>query len=275
MKYNWELPDWPNFSFNLETIQSNLYKFAEEVGLVSGLLKATNQDSHDEILVQTILVEALKTSEIENEYLSELGVFPFLGEGRNVNYQVMKDLYSVVIAPPQHGIEYVAKLKDELYAKIGWYNSRNSKAHITICEFTADEDELANIVEHLKQIVSYEKPIYLSFNGVDRYPNGAVFLNPNENTKMPLSELMIRIHKKLNLKNSYKSKDPHISIGRKLNEENVEVALKMFAKEKLEFECKNLLLRKFNPQKKQYERFSEEFPFLGTPPKPNSQQSLF
>jgi len=73
MKYNWELPDWPNFSFNLETIQSNLYKFAEEVGLVSGLLKATNQDSHDEILVQTILVEALKTSEIENEYLSRQG----------------------------------------------------------------------------------------------------------------------------------------------------------------------------------------------------------
>jgi len=207
--------------------------------------------------------------------LNELGVFPFLGEGRNVNYQVMKDLYSVVIATPQHGIEYVAKLKDELYAKIGWYNSRNSKAHITICEFTADEDELANIVEHLKQIVSYEKPIYLSFNGVDHYPNGAVFLNPNENTKMPLSELMIRIHKKLNLKNSYKSKDPHISIGRKLNEENVEVALKMFAKERLEFECKNLLLRKFNPQKKQYKRFSEEFPFLGAPPKPNSQQSLF
>ena len=29
--------------------------------------------------------------------LNELGIFPFLGEGRNVNYQIMEDLYSLVI----------------------------------------------------------------------------------------------------------------------------------------------------------------------------------
>lgn len=183
--------------------------------------------------------------------------------------------YSLVIAPTQKEIEYVNKLKDELNSKIGWYNSRNSKAHITIVEFTADEDELAEIIKHLKEIASYEKPIHLSFEGVGNYPNGAVFLKPDDITKPSLTDLMVGIQKGLNIKNSYKSKDPHISIGRKLNEENVGIALKMFANVKLAFNCTHLILRKYNANKKQYDYFSEDFIFLGLPPKPNPQQSLF
>ena len=183
--------------------------------------------------------------------------------------------YSIVIAPSKDGIEYVDQLKNELYAKVGWYNSRNSKAHITILEFTADEDELKEVIAVIKKIASYENPLLLRFDGVDRYSNGAVFLKPDEATKDPLIELMARIQKKLNIKNLYKSKDPHISIGRKLSEENVQMALKMFADAKLEFICENLVLRKFNPERKQYDKFSDDFKFLGLPPEPNAQQSLF
>lgn len=207
--------------------------------------------------------------------LNELGVFPYIGESRNVSYQVMKNLYSVVIAPPLEEIEYVAQLKNELYSKIGWYNSKNSKAHITILEFTADDDELEEIIIEIKETASYENPIQLSFEGVSNYANGAVFLKPDETTKLPLTQLMARIQKKLNIKNSYKSKDPHISIGRKLSEENVEIALNMFANAKLEFNCDRLVLRKFNPDKKQYDIFSEDFKFIGILPKPDAQQSLF
>lgn len=183
--------------------------------------------------------------------------------------------YSLIIAPSQTGIGYVDKLKNELNSKIGWYHSRNSKAHITIVEFTADDDELEKIVKLIKEIANYEMPIHLSFDGVSNYPNGAVFLKPDEATKKPLTDLMIRIQKSLNIKNSHKSKDPHISIGRKLSEDNVEIALKMFADAKLDFECANLILRKFSPSKKQYEYFSEDFIFLGLPPKPDAQQNLF
>jgi 2'-5' RNA ligase len=183
--------------------------------------------------------------------------------------------YSLIIAPPQKGIEYVNKLKDELNSKIGWYHSRNSKAHITIVEFTADEDEVEKNIKLVTEIASQEIAIHLSFDGVSNYPNGAVFLKPDEATKKPLTDLMIRIQKNLNIKNSHKSKDPHISIGRKLSEDNVEIALKMFADVKLDFECANLVLRKFNSSKKQYDYFSEAFMFLGLQPKPDAQQSLF
>ena len=140
---------------------------------------------------------------------------------------------------------------------------------------TSDKDELDEIITLLKEVASYENPFYLSFDGVSNYSNGAVFLKPDKATKVPLTELMIRIQKNTNIKNSYKSKDPHISIGRKLSAENVQIALKMFAEVKLDFECENLVLRKFDPVKKQYGIYSEDFKFLGELPKPDAQQSLF
>jgi len=186
-----------------------------------------------------------------------------------------KQKYSIVIAPPQAGIDYVATLKDELNSAIGWYHSRNAKAHITISEFTADEDELVKIIANLKEIASYENPMHLNFEGVGSYSNGAVFLKPDEATKTEVANLMRRVQKKLSIKNAYHSKDPHISIGRKLTEGNVQIALKMFADAKLDFSCDHLVLRKFNPDLKQYEFFSEEFKFIGAEPIPAAQQSLF
>ena len=183
--------------------------------------------------------------------------------------------YSIVIAPPPTGIDYVDHLKDVLNGAIGWYHSRNAKAHITITEFTAKEDELAQMMDQLKEIASYENPIYLNFEGVGNYVNGAVFLKPDELTKAEVRDLMRRIQKQLSIKNAYHSKDPHISIGRKLSEENVQMALKMFAQVKLNFNCDHLVLRKFNPTRKQYDVYSDDFKFVGASQKPAAQQSLF
>ena len=36
-------------------------------------------------------------------------------------------------------------MKELLASKIGWYNSKNSLAHITINEFERDEKELENV----------------------------------------------------------------------------------------------------------------------------------
>lgn len=209
--------------------------------------------------------------------LNELGVFPYLGESRNINYQVMKDLYSIVIMPDDDGIKKVKEWKDDLKTKIKWYNSSNSKAHITISEFLADEDEIVDIINHLKELASYEKPTHLNFEGTSSYSNGAVFLAPDKPTKGTLTGLMTRIQKNLKIKKSYHSKDPHMSIGKKLTGENVAVALEMFKEVKLDFDCASIVLRKFNPKErvKQYEIQSENFPFLGLPPKPPAQQSLF
>ena len=70
--YNWQYKDWPNFSFTLDNLQSIAISFAEELGLVNGLFTALNDDLKQETVVEILISEAIKSSEIEGEYMSRI-----------------------------------------------------------------------------------------------------------------------------------------------------------------------------------------------------------
>lgn len=70
MKYNWQQSDWGTFTFSLKEVQGILYVFVEKAGHLKGLLQAMPKTSQEETLIEILVSEALKTSEIENEYLS-------------------------------------------------------------------------------------------------------------------------------------------------------------------------------------------------------------
>ena len=74
MLYNWELPDWPNFKYSLEGLQTALDAYLLETGEVSGMLKSLPNDIGQQLLVEAMLAEALKTSQIEGEFLSRQDV---------------------------------------------------------------------------------------------------------------------------------------------------------------------------------------------------------
>ena len=75
MMYNWQQSDWPNFKYDTSQIDELLIDFAQKLGKSTGLLEA--------------LAEAIKTSEIENEYLSRKDVMSSirrnLGFTTNIN----------------------------------------------------------------------------------------------------------------------------------------------------------------------------------------------
>lgn len=70
MNYNWQQSDWGTFTFSLKEIEDILYIFIEKSGHLKGLLQAMPKESQEETLIEILVSEALKTSEIENEYLS-------------------------------------------------------------------------------------------------------------------------------------------------------------------------------------------------------------
>ncbi|MFN9710472.1 MAG: Fic family protein [Bacteroidota bacterium] len=74
MYYNWQLPDWPHFSYDLTDIEDDLFSFAEETGHISGLLKAMPSNMQLDAIIQIMVAEAMKTSEIEGEYFSRKDV---------------------------------------------------------------------------------------------------------------------------------------------------------------------------------------------------------
>ncbi|MDH5564297.1 MAG: Fic family protein [Nitrospirota bacterium] len=74
MAYNWQQKDWPHFQYDLTDVEDVLLAFAEKTGLASGLLKGLPEDMQTEAIIDMMVSEAIKTSEIEGEYLSRKDV---------------------------------------------------------------------------------------------------------------------------------------------------------------------------------------------------------
>ena len=67
--WNWMLKEWPRFTYNAEALEALEYQFSENSGTVFGVLKHVQEESKDDFLVEILSDEAIKTSEIEGEYL--------------------------------------------------------------------------------------------------------------------------------------------------------------------------------------------------------------
>lgn len=74
MAYNWQQPDWTRFRFQIADILDDLTVFERHVGRVSGVLDALPEGTQAEHLIDLMVSEAIKTSEIEGEYLSRADV---------------------------------------------------------------------------------------------------------------------------------------------------------------------------------------------------------
>lgn len=68
MQYNWQLKDWPNFRYSTGEVERELFLLSEKIGLVTGLLQNLPESDRQEVTVDIILAEAIKTSAIEQEF---------------------------------------------------------------------------------------------------------------------------------------------------------------------------------------------------------------
>lgn len=68
-RWNWLLKNWPHFSYDFEVLTELEYTFSQNSGTVLGALKHMKGISNDDFIVDTLSNEAVKTSEIEGEYL--------------------------------------------------------------------------------------------------------------------------------------------------------------------------------------------------------------
>ncbi|MEK6482322.1 Fic family protein [Catalinimonas sp. 4WD22] len=74
MIYNWQHPEWPEFKYSLAEVEELLFDFAQKTGRVSGLLEGLPKEMQTEAIIDIMVSEAVKTSEIEGEYLSRQDV---------------------------------------------------------------------------------------------------------------------------------------------------------------------------------------------------------
>ena len=91
--YNWQLKDWPHFQFSLKNLEGGLLLFSEKTGWVSGMLEGLPDKARLDIVIDIILAEAIKTSEIEGEFPNRKDVLSSIRKnlGLHVSTEHIKD----------------------------------------------------------------------------------------------------------------------------------------------------------------------------------------
>ena len=67
--WNWQQDDWPDFSYDNERLGPLENEYTKESGFSLGVMRHLSKEDQDELRIEIICNEALKTSEIEGEFL--------------------------------------------------------------------------------------------------------------------------------------------------------------------------------------------------------------
>ena len=74
MFWNWQLADWPNFSWNGKRLVRAEEHFLIAAGTLRGTVKFLGPEDRGQVTVEAMSTEALTTSEIEGEILDRASV---------------------------------------------------------------------------------------------------------------------------------------------------------------------------------------------------------
>lgn len=146
MKFNWQQADWPNFRYDLSGTQETLMLLAEKFGHVSGLVKGLPENLQTETVINLMLSEALKTSEIEGELLSRHDVMSSIRNqlGLNIPSEQVRDKRASGIAElmfdarKTYGIPLT---KEKLFQRHTMLFSQTA-SHLTVGSWRAHEEPM-------------------------------------------------------------------------------------------------------------------------------------
>ena len=73
MKYNWQHKSWPRFTYDASKIDAIALEFAMETGVVKGMLIGLTEEEQQEVILEFMISEAIKSAEIEGG-VPQLGI---------------------------------------------------------------------------------------------------------------------------------------------------------------------------------------------------------
>ena len=93
MIYNWQQHDWTEFKYDLYNIDDSFFEFVEKTGRIKGYMEGLSKELQVETMIDMMVSEAIKTSEIEGEYLNRKDVMSSIRNnlGFNKNPEQVKD----------------------------------------------------------------------------------------------------------------------------------------------------------------------------------------
>jgi len=135
MPYNWELTSWPNFVYNIDKHKDVEARFLRLSGQNEGVINVLNDSERKESILNLMVREALKSSEIEGEMISRADLVSSIRKnlGYNSDAKFIKDKRSIGIA--ETIVRSRENFKDKLTSEMlfEWHRSilgHNSYIHL-------------------------------------------------------------------------------------------------------------------------------------------------
>ncbi len=158
-------------------------------------------------------------------------------------------------------------IKDMLKSMVGWYSSCNAAGHVTICEFETTRNQLEHVVAMLGEQLLYEHAQHVYFNDYSVFRHGdsyTYYIAPTVQSRYYFNQRAGTVIDVLKAKFQLQSisKEPHLSIGRRLEEGMLKQAKSNLKQIDLDFFCDAVFVRVFNPVVKQYDVYAK-IPFGG------------
>ena len=162
MKYNWQQKDWKKFSYDTNRLEEAMYEFSEKVGHSKGVLSVLSKEQHTQTLLDVLVSEAIKTSEIEGEYLSRKDVMSSVKKNIGLAYDTdgFRDIRAKGIAEMVVEVykTYKAALTEEVICE--WHKMLfTKKTNITIGKWRSHTEPMQIVSGSVgKEIIHFEAP---------------------------------------------------------------------------------------------------------------------
>ncbi len=173
-------------------------------------------------------------------------------------------VYSLAIMPSAPIALRVKEMKQAFRAKLGKsYGSVNSDAHISLDGFEADAAHYPVVLAEYRRLVSGLSPFRIAFSGLAHFEGyfqsfyiqlaAASAETVRSHYGVISSGFSKSLKKQLIRKWTNESKVPHMTIGRRLDTEAIQLAYSLFTAFEDAFECEAFVIRKYDEKQRQYE----------------------
>lgn len=193
MKYIWQHKKWPHFEYDLSGIQDLLYNYAIATGALANKVSHLPEDLKIDAIIDLMVSEAVKTSEIEGEVLNKEDVRSSIRNqlGLTKDVSVIKDPRAIGIAKLMIAVrrKYAQPLtKKELFAwhamilpealhdnmEIGKW--RTSKDPMQIISGPIDQEKVHYVAPPSSKLTKEMKQFITWFNATDPHKKPKKYL---------------------------------------------------------------------------------------------------
>ena len=162
--YNWQQSDWPHFRYDLSTLHETLLSIAEKTGLISGKLGHLAENLQTEAMINLMVEEAVKTSEIEGEYISRPDIRSSIKNKLGLNQEIVRvhDKRAQGIAELMLDVRNTFKQPITKAKLFDWHLmllSSSFNPNLKVACWRTDEEPMQIVSgHHGKWVVHYEAP---------------------------------------------------------------------------------------------------------------------